>query len=424
MTEMANLFVKHLAVMAAFVSMSAGGNSASAAGLDDYRLEAGDVLELSSATVPEIRSRPRVQMDGGISIPLVGRVDAAGQTLTQVQETLRSAFAAKVLRQRGTDGRETVYLIQPHDVVATIAELRPIYVTGDVSRPGEQTFRPGMTVRQALAVAGGLDVGRYRATHPYVEAAELKGEYEGQWIDLARRRVEIWRVRRELGGSETLDDMEFARAPIDRGFVKRLLQTERNQIDVRNRDFLAERDHFSTLIRQADEQIAILKEQRSKEEEGREADSDELKRAQDLLGKGALTMQRVTEARRAVLLSSTRRLQTDAQLTQLQKQRADAASSLDRMDGLRKIRLNQELVEAEAALASVRARLQALGEKIQYVGLLRSSLQAMQGGGPEVVVVRRATRISTHEDFVLAPGDVIEIALRLPADPVLTGAVN
>lgn len=421
---MINIIRRYLAVVSALTLIIPIGEPARGEEMDDYRLEAGDVLELSSATVPEMRSRLRVQMDGGIAIPLVGRVEAAGQTLTQVQKTLHSAFAAKVLRQRGTDGREIVYLVQPHDVVATIAELRPIYVTGDVSRPGEQTFRPGMTVRQAVVVAGGLDVGRYRATHPVVEATDLKGEHEGHSIELVKRRIAVWRLRRELGGNEPLDDVEFAKAPIDRGLVKRLLQTERNQLDARNRDYQAERDNFATLVRQADQQIAILTEQRSKEEQGREADTEELKRAQELLGKGALTTQRVTEARRAVLLSATRRLQTDAQLAQLQKQRAETASSLDRIEGQRRIRLNQELVEAEVGLTSARTRVQALGEKIQYVGLLRSSLRNTQGGGPDVHVVRRATRISTHEDFVLVPGDVIEIELKLPADRALTAALN
>ena len=392
--------------------------------MDEYRLEAGDVLELSSITVPEMRSRLRIQMDGGIAIPLIGRIDAVGLTLTQVQENLRSAFAAKVLRQRSADGRENVYLVQPFDVVAAIAEFRPVYVTGDVSRPGEQTFRPGMTVRQAVAVAGGLDVGRYRATHPLVEAVELKGDYEGQWIEFAKRRIAIWRLRRELGGSVALDEAELAAAPIERGLVKRLIQTERNQLEARNRDYQAERNYFVTLVRQADQQIVILTEQRSKEEEGREADTDELKRSQDLLGKGTLTTQRVTEARRAVLLSATRRLQTDAQLTQLQKQRAEAASNLDRMDGQRQMRLNQELIEAEAALASVQTRIQALGEKIQYVGLLRSGLQKGRGSGPDVHVIRHATRMSTPEDFVLLPGDVVEIELAMPMNRTPVAEIN
>ena len=42
-------------------------------------------------------------------------------------------------------------------VVATVVEYRPIYVNGDVSKPGEHPFRPQMTVRQAVALSGGYD---------------------------------------------------------------------------------------------------------------------------------------------------------------------------------------------------------------------------------------------------------------------------
>lgn len=413
----------HLAAMtlAGTILLSA---TASSRDMDDYRLELGDLLELSSTTVPEMRSRLRVQIDGGVTIPLIGRVDAVGLTLTQLQDNLRGAFAAKLLRQRGADGRENVYLIQPYDVVISIAEFRPVYVTGDVAKPGEQTFRPGMTVRQALTVAGGLDVGRYRVSHPVIEAVELKGDYETQWVEFAKHRISIWRLRRELGGNEALDEAELAQAPIERSLVKRLTDAERNQLETRNRDFKAEQDYFLTLVRQADQQIAILTEQRSKEEQGREADVEELQRSQDLYGKGTLTTQRVTEARRAVLLSATRRLQTDAQLAQLHKQRAEAASTLDRLEGQRRMRLTKELIEAEAALAGVRSRVQALGEKIQYVGLLRSSLQNAHGTGPGVHVVRQAVRIGVSEDFVLLPGDVVEIELKTPLNRPRTAELN
>ena len=63
-----------------------------------------------------------------------------------------------------------------------------------------------------------------------------------------------------------------------------------------------------------------LSEQQKKEEEGFQSDLEELQRASDLLAKGTLTGPRVTDARRAVLLSSTRKLQTSAQLLVVKKQ--------------------------------------------------------------------------------------------------------
>jgi polysaccharide export outer membrane protein len=41
-------------------------------------------------------------------------------------------------------------------------EQRPVYLNGDVSRPGEQRYRLGLTVRQAIALAGGYHIMRFR----------------------------------------------------------------------------------------------------------------------------------------------------------------------------------------------------------------------------------------------------------------------
>lgn len=387
---------------------------------DEYLIEAGDVLEVTSATAPELRGRLVVQLDGSVSLPLAGRLQAAGLTLVQAQDAIRSALGSKAFRQRGPEGRESVFLVPPQDVGIAIVEFRPVYVTGDVAKPGEQAYRPNMTARQAIAVSGGLDVGRYRAAHPVVEAADLKGEHEALWIDLARRWVVIWRLKRELGGKEPLDEAELRRMPVEPGLLMRFVQIEKGQLEARDRDYGFERRYLEAVIKQAEQQMAILTDQRDKEEQGREADLDELRRAQEMFGKGALTSVRVTEARRAVLLSSTRKLQADSQLATLQKQRTDAASSLERIDGQRKIRLNQELIEANAALATTRARLEAVSEKASYVALLRSSLQRALGGETEIHVVRKTVRTRVPDDAPLLPGDVVEVALTTPAPPALS----
>lgn len=44
----------------------------------EYRVNVGDVLEVAMAGVPELRHRAPVQINGNISLPLVGMLPAAG----------------------------------------------------------------------------------------------------------------------------------------------------------------------------------------------------------------------------------------------------------------------------------------------------------------------------------------------------------
>jgi len=132
----------------------------------EYQVNVGDVLEVAVAGVPELRQRVPVQIDGNISLPLIGVVPVAGLPLSQIRAQIRGAIASKVFRQRTPDGREVVIVIDADEVTTVVAEYRPIYVNGDVSKPGEYPYRPATTARQVIAVAGGYDIMHIRMNNP------------------------------------------------------------------------------------------------------------------------------------------------------------------------------------------------------------------------------------------------------------------
>ena len=66
-----------------------------------------------------------------------------------------------------------------------MAEYRPVYINGDVSKPGEYPYRPATTARQLVAVAGGYDIMRIRMNNPYLE---FSGPEKRVWIALDRAR--------------------------------------------------------------------------------------------------------------------------------------------------------------------------------------------------------------------------------------------
>src|SRR5437764_2631960 len=122
----------------------------------EYRLQGGDVIEISVSGVPELRQRAPVQLDGSITFPVVGTFMVEGVGFSEVRGKIQSAVASKIFRIRTPDGRELSRMFDRDEVAATIVEYRPVFINGDVTRPGEQAFHPPMTVRQAMAAAGGL----------------------------------------------------------------------------------------------------------------------------------------------------------------------------------------------------------------------------------------------------------------------------
>ena len=328
----------------------------------------------------------------------------------------RRRLATKVFRQRGSDGREKSVTIDSDEVTATIVEYRPVYVNGDVSKPGELVYRPLMTVRQAVALAGGYDVVRLRMNNPILESADLKGEYESLWTEYAKEQAHVWRLKKELGQETALDERSLLDVPTSRSMAQEIVKVEAENLKARQTDQQAERTFLQRGIAEADEQIKILAQQQKTEEDGNQADIEEFERAKELLSRGNLTNLRVSDARRAMLLSSIQKLQTTAQLLQTKRQKDDLARQLDRLDGQRRSDMLRELQEATVGLSKIRFKLQSTGEKLQYTSLAKSQLARGFGNKPAITVVRNgpngAEKLVANEEFELQPGDVVEVSLR------------
>src|SRR5947209_5300800 len=83
--------------------------------------------------------------DGELALPVIGDVVAAGQSTSD----LRKEISERLQKHAG--------LTALPDVAVQIVKFRPVYVTGAVDKPGEYDYRPGLTVIQAVSIAGGLE---------------------------------------------------------------------------------------------------------------------------------------------------------------------------------------------------------------------------------------------------------------------------
>ena len=128
--------------------------------IQPYRLDSGDRLRVTVFEQPTLSNSYTVDQAGYIAFPLVGQVAARGSTLTQLEGAL-----AQKLRQG--------FLRDP-DVTIEIDRYRSIYLMGEVGQPGQYAYVAGMTVQNAIAVAGGFSS---RANMRYVDITrKINGE--------------------------------------------------------------------------------------------------------------------------------------------------------------------------------------------------------------------------------------------------------
>jgi polysaccharide export outer membrane protein len=387
----------------------------------EYRVNVGDVLEVAVAGVPELRQRAPVQVDGNISLPLVGMLPVAGLPLPEIRAKIGAALTSKVFRQRTVDGREVVVVIDADQVTATVAEYRPVYVNGDVSKPGEYAYRPASTARQLIAMAGGYDIMHIRMNNPYLESADLRSEYGSLWTELAKEQARMWRIKVELGEGTQINPATLTDVPIARSAISEIVNAESEYLKTKQNDYQQEKEFLQRSVRQGDEEVRVLSEQQQKDEEGLQSDVEDLRKASDLFAKGSLISPRVTDARRAVLLSATRKLQTYAQLLQVKKLQDESARRLVKLDDQRRLDLLRELQDTSLKLNQIREKLQSVGEKLQYTAMVRSQLVRGAGSKPDIAIIRNngkgSERIIASEDTELQPGDTIEVTLRYQDGP-------
>jgi polysaccharide export outer membrane protein len=390
----------------------------------EYRLAIGDVLEISAAGLPELRHRAPIDPDGNITLPMGGQLKVKDLLLSEVQAKVRDILPSREFRRRNELGREYPVILAPGEVNVSIAEYRPVYLSGDVAKPGEQAYRPGLTVRQAIALAGGYDIMRFRMNNPFLEQADLRSEYNALWAEFAREQARQARLQAELDGKSEIDRRTLQKLPLPSSVASAIASAEQDQFEARNADYAKEKKYLTEATSSEDGRIAILSERNQKEMEGSDADIEELKRLQELFAKGNVPITRVVDARRALLLSSTRQLQTASELATVERQRQEFGRRSERLDDTRRIEILRDLQDVNVKIATLRAKLEAAGEKLVYVGMVRSQLVRGEGARkPEIMLYRSGDkgreRRTVDEDAELSPGDVVEVALQADLIPGL-----
>jgi polysaccharide export outer membrane protein len=110
---------------------------------ETYRIQPGDVLDVSVWKEEDLVKQVLVRPDGGMSFPLAGDMQAAGKSVAELQKTITE--------------RLKKYIPDPVVTVATLKlDGNKVYVIGQVARPGEFPVTRYVDVVQALSMAGGM----------------------------------------------------------------------------------------------------------------------------------------------------------------------------------------------------------------------------------------------------------------------------
>jgi polysaccharide biosynthesis/export protein ExoF len=351
----------------------------------------------------DLSAEYQVDESGSVNIPKLGLFATTGQTVTALQSDLAAAFARAI-------GRTS-------DVHVAIVERQPIYVLGTVRNAGAFKHAPGMTVLQALADAGGVDLGiadTSRAIESIRETDRLR-QAEDKLDRLLVREARLIAQQNNSDGiavPTSFNSLQSENAPRDRlkaliAAATATLSVERNsyqrQLSLAMRQVNISRIEVSAQNMRANQ----LKELLAKKE-------DRLHGLEGIAARGSVSQYKLMDT--SVDISELVARQEDLRVALAQSERrlaeaenAQAKIELEYSVGLERelATTNEDIDDCTKIIASMQATTQ----------VLRDSLPQIPGGSagnrPRLRVTRRVatgfTVIDAYEMTELLPGDVVEV---------------
>ena len=133
-----------------------------------YALGPGDRVRLTVFRHEDLSGEFDVDGEGFLAMPLVGEIRGAGLNARQLESQIEGRL------------KEGGYLVNPQ-VSVEVLNYRPFYIIGEVNNPGSYQYVNGMTVINAVALAGGFS---YRADQD--DIIVTRGGSEGKKLNDVR----------------------------------------------------------------------------------------------------------------------------------------------------------------------------------------------------------------------------------------------
>jgi len=108
----------------------------------EYLLGAGDEINIRVYNEDDLSMRIMLDDTGTFDYPYLGVIKAKGKNVDRLKSEI-------------TQGLLDDILISP-SVNISIVKYRDFYIDGEVKSPGGYPYQPGLTVKQAISLAGGV----------------------------------------------------------------------------------------------------------------------------------------------------------------------------------------------------------------------------------------------------------------------------
>lgn len=402
-------FLHHTVLVAAVVL------GATQAGAEEYQLGTMDKLKIRVAEWQTAEGAVRdwsvvtgeytVGPSGALSLPFIGDLPAAGKTTTEVGEAIGEKMQTLFgLRDRPSASVE-------------LAQYRPLYLSGEVEKPGEYPFAPNLTVLKAISLGGGLrrSESGQRFARDYINA---HGDSSVQTAERNRLLIRRARLQAEIAdkqGIELPKDLQGVPG------IDKLLANETALMSSRDRRQKLQLKSLADLKALLESEIQSLAKKAETQNRQMELAAEDREKVESLAEKGlALSQrklsleQRVAELQSALLDIDTASLKAKQDVSKAAQDETNLRNDWD-------AQLAQDLQNTEAELDTLQIKL-GTSRDLMAEALLQSAEAAQSKDNTADAVIAysiirerdgKPTEIAADENTPVLPGDVIKVQANL-----------
>ena len=362
----------------------------------EWRPDLGESRDWST-----INGEYEIDAAGTLSIPFLGSVLAGGRTTEELSNVISS------------DLRKILGLSGYPQASVSIAEYRPVFITGQVQQPGKYPYFPGMTVLKLVSVAGGT----LTKTDPnQTDNSSLLIQYKGELDQLLDRRVallaEAARLEAEVAGETTINFPVTISEHPDFQSIAAGEETLRKTRRARLERELKALENLKVIV---NAQILSLEKREESLKEQEVLAKQEMDSVSSLKEKGLAVNSRIRSAHQALALTQANLLTTETDKLRarqdINKADRDGESLWNEWRNL--LAARQQEISGELRLTDIRIKsTRDLISTALLTGGLATDLEDIEFTIVYTILRERdgrSTEFSGSEELLIQPGDVVKV---------------
>lgn len=344
-----------------------------------------------------------VSSTGTIAIPLLGEFSVQNETATETA------------RKIGVLLKNKTGLAEPPTASVEIVRYPMFYVSGAVERAGELEYRPGLTVAQAVAMAGGRQKRNDANGSGELEQLRYAGELNSYELKLKQLTARRARLEAELADRQKIDFAPELLNAREGSAGKVFVESETDLFVARAEALKRQLTSLSELQEQLQNEINVLNEKEAVQDRQIKIAQDELASISSLVDSGTLAKSRETALERVVADLSSGKLDLVIAAMRAKQKLSETERDAIALKGQQRTEAGRELQEVVAEFEDTKlkrntviALLQAAGAAVtRDAARVSASIQPL-----EYWVTRQGgdgTSVQLTETAELAPGDVLDV---------------